>query len=453
MKKRTKPAGKSHSFSKNRGIPQGRRNGPKDEGRSHAPRPLNFRQAFAILWKQIFSSPVHLDSVLSKAPPSLKSSLAIMSRLLLRRPSSLAHFLHFRLAEGEPFELGMEDLENWSTAQAMADRLFQYWKRDPDFWRQGIASPQDYPLFMVDEWRRDFGDKVAKYLVQTMGEEPSLSIRASRRKGRDEVLSALNDSKELPIRARSSQISPIGFTFDEYVAVLGHPLFKDGQYEIQDEGSQVMSLFALWPKTFLPLLRKVPGQCRSFPKDLEIPKLPGTVSVVDACAGAGGKSLAMADLLFGKGQVFAYDVSEKKLESLRKRAKRSQLTNIKTLKIDDTKEDLGLGKYLNSADRVLVDAPCSGWGTIRRNPDLKWRQRFETLENLEKLQARLLEAYSPLVKKGGILTYGVCTFRPAETTIMVENFSKAHPEFRAIGGGYLGPGPSDGFYFHAWEKV
>jgi 16S rRNA C967 or C1407 C5-methylase (RsmB/RsmF family) len=418
-----------------------------------APRPLNFRMAFAELWHRLFTSPVHLDSALSKAPPSQKSALAEISRLLLQRPVSLAKFLKFYLSEEEPFGLDKESLAEWPTARAMADRLFQAWKRDPNFAEEGWAAPGDYPIWMIDEWRRDFGDKVAKELVETLAKPAPLSLRASRKFGRNELVSALNDSAELSQRAKTSKVSPFGFIFPTYEAVLGHPLFKQGAYEIQDEGSQIMALFALWPKDFLPMVRKVPGACREWPANKEVPKHSGNITVIDACAGAGGKTLAMSDALLGKGQVFAYDVSAKKLEALKKRATRMQLHNIKTLSLTEGSEEQALKKFHQSADRVLVDAPCSGWGTLRRNPDAKWRQEYDSLERLESLQARILDLYAPLVKVGGSLAYGVCTFRKGETEEQVQRFLDRHPEYRSIGGGYFGPNPSDAFYLYAFERI
>jgi 16S rRNA C967 or C1407 C5-methylase (RsmB/RsmF family) len=417
-----------------------------------APRPLNFRQAFDALWGKLFTSPVHLDSALSQAPPSQKSALAEITRLLLQRPSSLAHYLRFYLSEDEPWGLDRESLAHWPTARAMADRLFHAWKRDARFAEEGRGAPEDYPHWMIDEWRRDFGDKTARELVQALAERAPLSLRASRLKGRNEVLSALNDSRDIPLRARASAVAPYGFYYEEYVAVLGHELFKQGAYEIQDEGSQLMALFALWPREFLPMLRKVPGACRAWPKGKETPKAKDSLVVVDACAGAGGKTLAMADALRGRSQVFAYDVSPKKLDALKKRAKRLGLHNIKTVALPEGMEEAAVGKFAGTADFVLVDAPCSGWGTLRRNPDVKWRQEYESLERLEKLQARLLDVYSALVKPGGHLTFGVCTFRKPETTDQAQAFLARHPEFEAVGGGYLGPGPSDAFYLHAFRR-
>lgn len=412
-----------------------------------------FRTSFAQVWEKLFTSPVHLDSALSQAPQSVKGKLAPLTRLLLQRPRSLAHYLKFRLSDYEPWEMDSERLAGWTTARAMANRLLQAYERDSRFFDEGFPVEEDFPPEMVEEWKRDHGKKSAEDLVRVLGNPPPLALRSSRLQGgREKVLSALNDSRELPERGKISKVSPFGFFFDDYVPVLSHSMFEKGAYEIQDEGSQLMSLFALWPEEFLPMLRKVPGSCREWPKEREVPKAPGTWTVVDACAGAGGKTLALADAMLGRGQVFAYDISVKKLDSLRKRAKRAGLSNIKTLPLVEGTESEQLKKFQGTADRVLVDAPCTGWGVLRRNPDLKWRRDPEAYGRLEALQARLLDAYCPLVKPGGILTYGLCTFRKAETTRQVEKFLERHPEFEAVGGGFFGPGPSDGFFMFAFRR-
>ena len=153
-----RPTGKSSRYSPQTGTfrpdprPSSRPSGRPD----HAPRPLNFRQAFDAIWTKIFTSPVHLDSALSQAPPSQKSALAVMMRVILQRPSSLAHYLRFHLSEDEPWGLDRESLAEWSTARAMADRLFHAWKKDPYFADGGFPVPEDYPSWMIDEWRRDF---------------------------------------------------------------------------------------------------------------------------------------------------------------------------------------------------------------------------------------------------------------------------------------------------------
>jgi 16S rRNA (cytosine967-C5)-methyltransferase len=188
----------------------------------------------------------------------------------------------------------------------------------------------------------------------------------------------------------------------------------------------------------------------------KLPALPEKTpawTVIDACAGAGGKSLSMADALQGKGRVYAYDISDKKLLALRRRAKHAGLNNIQTHAVKEGQEAESIKRFRRTAQVVLVDAPCSGWGVLRRNPDIKWRQGTEVLIKMPEIQKRLLSVYADLVAPGGRLVFGVCTFRRAETQEVVEHFLKNHPDFTAREGGYLGPNPSDGFFMQAFERA
>jgi 16S rRNA (cytosine967-C5)-methyltransferase len=129
------------------------------------------------------------------------------------------------------------------------------------------------------------------------------------------------------------------------------------------------------------------------------------------------------------------------------------VNNIQAVQVTEGSELQSLAKFEKSADRVLVDAPCSGWGVLRRNPDIKWRQSQESLQRFPALQFRLLEAYSTLVAPGGMLVFGTCTFRKAETTEVVEKFLEKHgSNFEKGPGGFLGPGSSDGFYMQSFKR-
>jgi 16S rRNA (cytosine967-C5)-methyltransferase len=160
----------------------------------------------------------------------------------------------------------------------------------------------------------------------------------------------------------------------------------------------------------------------------------------------------MADVLKGRGRIFAYDVSAKKLQALTRRMTRAGLNNIQTIVLEEGKESEKLAKFKESADLVLVDSPCSGWGVLRRNPDIKWRQDAQSLERMPQIQKRLLQEYSHLVAPGGRLVYGVCSFRQAETTQIVESFLRENSHFDSIEGGYFGPGPCDGFFMQAFVR-
>jgi 16S rRNA (cytosine967-C5)-methyltransferase len=172
--------------------------------------------------------------------------------------------------------------------------------------------------------------------------------------------------------------------------MLPKPLRLDGRVEIQDAGSQMIS----------PLLAPHPGE-----------------RVIDACSGAGGKSLHLAALMGDEGRIFAMDVDAKKLAELDRRAKRAGAKCVKTKRIiDTTPED-----FAQVADRLLIDAPCSGLGTLKRQPDLKWRLKPAALDRVRGIQKELLASYSAMLKPGGRLVYATCSILPSENRAAVDS--------------------------------
>ncbi len=445
--------------SKNRGfkppIQPRRREGHDDsDDVSPALRPAASEKAllaqFEKLWRELMTTSVHLDSLLSKQTPKMKSLLAQLTPLVLLRPASQAEALGVGMPPGEPWSIADNLRANWRPALLIAKRQYEEMAR-------GILRPtpvsDDFPPQMLAEWREGWGEKITEDLIRVLGSEPGLGIRAAQSIGADALRETWSRAGTLPVRMQNSTISPTGLSLSGYAPVLKTEQYAKGQFEIQDEGSQLMALFALWPEIFGSRLQKTPG---SRPADASLPpKLPKETpawTVIDACAGAGGKTLAMADALRGKGRVYSYDTVAGKLQALRRRVARAGLTNIQSVVAPEGKEESLVGKFRRRADRVLVDAPCSGWGVLRRNPDIKWRQTQEVLDRMPKLQLRILEVYSGLVAPGGRLTYGVCTFRKAETLEVIEEFSKLHPEFEKAEGGFLGPGPCDGFFMQSFVR-
>lgn len=201
--------------------------------------------------------------------------------------------------------------------------------------------------------------------------------------------------------------------------------FQNGLFEVQDAGSQLIS----------PYLNVSPG-----------------MRVVDACAGAGGKALHLAALTENKGQIYALDIHEWKLQELKKRAKRNGAQNIQTKVIDSTKL---IKKMENSADRLLIDAPCSGLGVLSRNPDAKWKLSAEFIENVKQEQAKILDDYCKIVKPGGAMVYATCSILPSENQNQVQKFLENHPEFKLIREKQLLPSQTgfDGFYMAYLEKI
>jgi len=153
--------------------------------------------------------------------------------------------------------------------------------------------------------------------------------------------------------------------------------------------------------------------------------------VADFCAGAGGKTLLLGALMRSQGRLYAFDVAEKRLAKLKPRLARSGLSNVHPARIE-SENDIKIKRLAGKLDRVLVDAPCSGLGTLRRNPDLKWRQTPESVAELTTKQAAILHAASGLVKKGGRLVYATCSLLDAENETVVGDFLARHPEFVAL---------------------
>ena len=187
-------------------------------------------------------------------------------------------------------------------------------------------------------------------------------------------------------------------------AINRHPLFLAGAVEVQDEGSQLLAYLVA-------------------PRRGEM--------IADFCAGAGGKTLALSMLMHGTGRIYAMDVSEKRLRELAPRAARAGISNVHPIVLA-SESDVRAKRLAGKLDRVLVDAPCSGFGTLRRNPDLKWRHDAAAVAELAAKQARILNAAAKLLKPGGRLVYATCSILPEENEAVVDAFAAGHPDFKAL---------------------
>ena len=193
--------------------------------------------------------------------------------------------------------------------------------------------------------------------------------------------------------------------------------FRDGRFEVQDAASQ----------TVAPYVAVAPG-----------------MRVIDACAGAGGKSLHLAALMNNKGRLIALDVASWKLEELRRRARRAGVSNLETRLIDSPKV---IKRLAETADRVLLDVPCSGLGVLRRNPDAKWKLTEEQIEEIGKQQEAILDAYSAMVRPGGYLVYATCSILPSENENRVSAVLERRSTFERVDEKRLWPSDGfDGFY-------
>ncbi|MBI5626379.1 MAG: RsmB/NOP family class I SAM-dependent RNA methyltransferase [Nitrosomonadales bacterium] len=262
-----------------------------------------------------------------------------------------------------------------------------------------LAVQAELPEWLVEKMRISYSDADILTIGLAMPQGAPLDIRVNTLLAkRDEVLQQLHEKN---IEASATPYSPIGIRLREKIPLNRDALFTEGKVEVQDEGSQLLG-FLLAPKR----------------NDM----------VVDFCAGAGGKTLMLSALMNSQGRLYAMDVSEKRLANLKPRLKRSGASNIQPMLISH-ENDIKVKRLAGKIDRVLVDAPCSGLGTLRRNPDLKFRQSPGSIEELTQKQAAILASASRLLKKGGRLVYATCSFLPEENQLVVQAFLNEHPEF------------------------
>ncbi|NCQ16839.1 MAG: RNA methyltransferase [Ignavibacteria bacterium CG_4_8_14_3_um_filter_37_9] len=264
----------------------------------------------------------------------------------------------------------------------------------------------------------------------------------------DSEIAALNKEAPVILRANTLKISkeqliekfleigiqtfPLDFTKDALLVeqrqnLFQTPYFKEGYFELQDASSQLVANY----------LDVKPG-----------------MRVVDACAGAGGKSLHIAALMQNKGKVLALDTEEWKLNELKKRANRNGISIIETRTITSSKV---IKRLADSADRVLLDVPCSGLGVLRRNPDAKWKLTNERIEELKSLQQKILESYSTMVKPNGKIVYSTCSILPSENEGQIERFFSSESnrqKFKLIEERKISPAVDgfDGFYISVLQR-
>ena len=257
----------------------------------------------------------------------------------------------------------------------------------------------DLPDWLYDRLENQFGADEVLRLADALNQPAPLDLRVNTVKASREAV--LERFAADGIAAVPGSLSPMAIRLRDKPALATHPLFLEGAFEVQDEGSQLLG-YLMEPKR---------GEM-----------------VVDFCAGAGGKTLLLGALMKNTGRLYAYDVSDKRLARLKPRLARSGLSNVHPVRIEHER-DTRIKRLAGKVDRVLVDAPCSGLGTLRRNPDLKWRQSEESVLELAVKQAAILEAAARLARPGGRVVYATCSLLAAENEAIVDAFLAAHPEF------------------------
>ena len=303
------------------------------------------------------------------------------------------------------------------------------------------AVRADLPDWLWDRLVEAHGAAEAMHIAQGLLNPAPLDLRVNL--ARIDREGALAQLAREGIEGRATPYSPAGIRLVGKPAINRHPLFLNGEIEVQDEGSQLLA-YLLAPRR---------GEM-----------------VADYCAGAGGKTLALAMLMRGTGRVYAMDVSAKRLAALAPRAARAGVSNVHSIALSG-ESDTRAKRLAGKIDRVLVDAPCSGFGTLRRNPDLKWRHDAAAIAQLADKQSRILAAAARLAKSGGRLIYATCSILEQENEAVVERFLRETPGFRALHCGELlaaqrialDTGPrlrlwpqqhgTDGFFAAAFERA
>ncbi|MCX7744700.1 MAG: RsmB/NOP family class I SAM-dependent RNA methyltransferase [Flavobacteriales bacterium] len=250
------------------------------------------------------------------------------------------------------------------------------------------------PNWLFERFSQELGSEATERLMKIQNEEPPVFIRVNTLKTTEEELFQILISEGLaPERTGISNALKI----NNAARLFKTKAFYEGKYEVQDLHSQQISL----------IVAPQPGQ-----------------RIIDACAGAGGKTLHLAALMRNKGKIIALDVSEKKLQELQRRLNKAGVSMVESRRIDSKKV---IKRLENSADVVLIDAPCSGTGVLRRNPDIRWLLDEMELNRLVQIQQELLNDYVHCVKPGGKVVYSTCSILPSENEKQIEMFLQQHP--------------------------
>ncbi|MCL5268268.1 MAG: RsmB/NOP family class I SAM-dependent RNA methyltransferase [Bacteroidetes bacterium] len=267
----------------------------------------------------------------------------------------------------------------------------------------------DEGIFILNSFPHFFGELLpasvqpdALPIMIALNHEARVCVRVDTNKiSRADVIA---DLQRQGVEAAASEFSPMGIYLPKRVNLNNVPLYKDGVIDIQEEASQIVGLVL-------------------DPKDGE--------TIVDACAGAGGKSLELAALSGGRTHIYALDVNQNRLETLAERAGKSGFENIRIIKVlPDGLE--GVEDLVGTADKVVVDAPCTGSGTIRRNPDKKFRLTKSLVQTRAAYQKDILQRYAKLVKVGGYLYYVTCSIFAEENQSVIEWFVKSNPQYQVV---------------------
>lgn len=283
------------------------------------------------------------------------------------------------------------------------------------------AIQHSIPDWLAETLEKELGDNWEKEMIALNEQAPTV-LRANTLK--TTVRELMDELKEENVESFSLKQYPDAVQLEEKKNVFLTSAFKDGLFEVQDASSQKIG---------------------------EMLDVQEGMRVVDACAGAGGKTLHLAALMKNKGQIIALDIYDWKLAELKRRAKRAGAHNIETRTITDNKV---IKRLHEKADRLLIDAPCSGLGVLKRNPDSKWKIDQEFIDRIKDEQQQILQDYSKILKKGGRMVYATCSILPSENNEQVEKFLKNNPDFKLLKDEKIMPSEGyDGFYMALIERL
>jgi 16S rRNA (cytosine967-C5)-methyltransferase len=265
-----------------------------------------------------------------------------------------------------------------------------------------VELRSNLPHWLYTRLAERFGEDETLQLANALNTPAPLDLRVNSIKStREQVIAELSAA---PIIAEPTPYAPLALRVLKKPALQNLPVFKTGAVEVQDEGSQVLA--------------QLVGARRG-------------EMVVDFCAGAGGKTLALGAIMRNTGRLYAFDIADKRLAKLKPRLARSGLSNVHPVLIAH-ENDAKIKRLAGKIDRVLVDAPCSGLGTLRRNPDVKWRVRPESITELNVKQLSILNGAARLVKAGGRLVYATCSILEEENEQIVTQFLAANDAFSLV---------------------
>ena len=320
----------------------------------------------------------------------------------------------------------------WATLRGIKLPDWKYFEKTPtrkikgrfDELSKTRKLKESIPDWLDELGEKELGKSVWTKEIAALNQQADVILRVNTLKTTKEKLQS--ELFDLDIETDFLKGHPNALKLKERANVFSTEAFKNGHFEVQDASSQLVAEF----------LDVKPG-----------------MRVIDTCAGAGGKALHLASLMENKGQVIAMDIYDNKLKELKRRAKRGGAHNIEQRHIDSTKV---IKKLYDKADRVLIDAPCSGIGVLRRNPDAKWKLQPEFIDKIKSTQQEIIQKYSRMVKAGGKLVYATCSVLPSENQKQVETFlaSEEGKDFTFIKDNKVLSHQSgfDGFYMALLEK-